>query len=208
MCRSLDESWGYLNQYKQRQIQGYLWSARNLYNNMKYFVTTILRYLSTDVIAPLVTRFEEELPQYATIDAFAAGFERFLQQVYEQCFLISDRLRVSLVDTMGVCLSFVRFIKEELKDDRAFGRRKMDVVEGSVSEERSEGLRVAKSEVDARVRALEDEVRGETWRQTVEEMRRAFDEKRASFLNCMEQLPGFLQSIFLGLHRKLMQRYV
>lgn len=208
MCRSLDESWGYLNQYKQRQIQGYLWSARNLYNNMKYFVTTILRYLSTDVIAPLVTRFEEELPQYATIDAFAAGFERFLQQVYEQCFLISDRLRVSLVDTMGVCLSFVRFIKEELKDDRAFGRRKMDVVEGSVSEERSEGLRVAKSEVDARVRALEDEVRGETWKQTVEEMRRAFDEKRASFLNCMEQLPGFLQSIFLGLHRKLMQRYV
>lgn len=208
MCRSLDESWGYLNQYKQRQIQGYLWSARNLYNNMKYFVTTILRYLSTDVIAPLVTRFEEELPQYATIDAFAAGFERFLQQVYEQCFLISDRLRVSLVDTMGVCLSFVRFIKEELKDDRAFGRRKVDVVEGSVSEERSEGLRVAKSEVDARVRALEDEVRGETWRQTVEEMRRAFDEKRASFLNCMEQLPGFLQSIFLGLHRKLMQRYV
>lgn len=208
MCRSLDESWGYLNQYKQRQIQGYLWSARNLYNNMKYFVTTILRYLSTDVIAPLVTRFEEELPQYATIDAFAAGFERFLQQVYEQCFLISDRLRVSLVDTMGMCLSFVRFIKEELKDDRAFGRRKMDVVEGSVSEERSEGLRVAKSEVDARVRALEDEVRGETWRQTVEEMRRAFDEKRASFLNCMEQLPGFLQSIFLGLHRKLMQRYV
>lgn len=208
MCRSLDESWGYLNQYKQRQIQGYLWSARNLYNNMKYFVTTILRYLATDVIAPLVTRFEEELPQYATIDAFAAGFERFLQQVYEQCFLISDRLRVSLVDTMGVCLSFVRFIKEELKDDRAFGRRKMDVVEGSVSEERSEGLRVAKSEVDARVRALEDEVRGETWRQTVEEMRRAFDEKRASFLNCMEQLPGFLQSIFLGLHRKLMQRYV
>lgn len=208
MCRSLDESWGYLNQYKQRQIQGYLWSARNLYNNMKYFVTTILRYLSTDVIAPLVTRFEEELPQYATIDAFAAGFERFLQQVYEQCFLISDRLRVSLVDTMGVCLSFVRFIKEELKDDRAFGRRKMDVVEGSVSEERSEGLRVAKSEVDARARALEDEVRGETWRQTVEEMRRAFDEKRASFLNCMEQLPGFLQSIFLGLHRKLMQRYV
>ena len=116
MCRSLDESWGYLNQYKQRQIQGYLWSARNLYNNMKYFVTTIMRYLSTDVIAPLVTRFEEELPQYATIDAFAAGFERFLQQVYEQCFLISDRLRVSLVDTMGVCLSFVRFIKEELKD--------------------------------------------------------------------------------------------
>lgn len=208
MCRSLDESWGYLNQYKQRHIQGYLWSARNLYNNMKYFVTTILRYLSTDVIAPLVTRFEEELPQYATIDAFAAGFERFLQQVYEQCFLISDRLRVSLVDTMGVCLSFVRFIKEELKDDRAFGRRKMDVVEGSVSEERSEGLRVAKSEVDARARALEDEVRGETWRQTVEEMRRAFDEKRASFLNCMEQLPGFLQSIFLGLHRKLMQRYV
>lgn len=208
MCRSLDESWGYLNQYKQRQIQGYLWSARNLYNNMKYFVTTILRYLSTDVIAPLVTRFEEELPQYATIDAFAAGFERFLQQVYEQCFLVSDRLRVSLVDTMGMCLSFVRFIKEELKDDRAFGRRKMDVVEGSVSEERSEGLRVAKSEVDARVRALEDEVRGETWRQTVEEMRRAFDEKRASFLNCMEQLPGFLQSIFLGLHRKLMQRYV
>ena len=208
MCRSLDESWGYLNQYKQRQIQGYLWSARNLYNNMKYFVTTILRYLSTDVIAPLVTRFEEELPQYATIDAFAAGFERFLQQVYEQCFLISDRLRVSLVDTMGVCLSFVRFIKEELKDDRAFGRRKMDVVEGSVSEERREGLRVAKSEVDARVRALEDEVRGETWRQTVEEMRRAFDEKRASFLNCMEQLPGFLQSIFLELHRKLMQRYV
>ena len=208
MCRSLDESWGYLNQYKQRQIQGYVWSARNLYNNMKYFVTTILRYLSTDVIAPLVTRFEEELPQYATIDAFAAGFERFLQQVYEQCFLISDRLRVSLVDTMGVCLSFVRFIKEELKDDRAFGRRKMDVVEGSVSEERSEGLRVAKSEVDARARALEDEVRGETWRQTVEEMRRAFDEKRASFLNCMEQLPGFLQSIFLGLHRKLMQRYV
>ena len=104
MCRSLDESWGYLNQYKQRQIQGYLWSARNLYNNMKYFVTTILRYLATDVIAPLVTRFEEELPQYATIDAFAAGFERFLQQVYEQCFLISDRLRVSLVDTMGVCL--------------------------------------------------------------------------------------------------------
>ena len=208
MCRSLDESWGYLNQYKQRQIQGYLWSARNLYNNMKYFVTTILRYLATDVIAPLVTRFEEELPQYATIDAFAAGFERFLQQVYEQCFLISDRLRVSLVDTMGVCLSFVRFIKEELKDDRAFGRRKMDVVEGSVSEERSEGLRVAKSEVDARVRALEDEVRGETWRQTVEEMRRAFDEKRASFLNCREQLPGFLQSIFLGLHRKLMQRYV
>lgn len=208
MCRSLDESWGYLNQYKQRQIQGYLWSARNLYNNMKYFVTTILRYLATDVIAPLVTRFEEELPQYATIDAFAAGFERFLQQVYEQCFLISDRLRVSLVDTMGVCLSFVRFIKEELKDDRAFGRRKMDVVEGSVSEERSEGLRVAKSEVDARVRALEDEVRGETWKQTVEEMRRAFDEKRASFLNCMEQLPGFLQSIFLGLHRKLMQRYV
>lgn len=208
MCRSLDESWGYLNQYKQRHIQGYLWSARNLYNNMKYFVTTILRYLSTDVIAPLVTRFEEELPQYATIDTFAAGFERFLQQVYEQCFLISDRLRVSLVDTMGVCLSFVRFIKEELKDDRAFGRRKMDVVEGSVSEERSEGLRVAKSEVDARVRALEDEVRGETWKQTVEEMRRAFDEKRASFLNCMEQLPGFLQSIFLGLHRKLMQRYV
>lgn len=208
MCRSLDESWGYLNQYKQRHIQGYLWSARNLYNNMKYFVTTILRYLSTDVIAPLVTRFEEELPQYATIDAFAAGFERFLQQVYEQCFLISDRLRVSLVDTMGMCLSFVRFIKEELKDDRAFGRRKMDVVEGSVSEEGSEGLRVAKSEVDARVRALEDEVRGETWRQTVEEMRRAFDEKRASFLNCMEQLPGFLQSIFLGLHRKLMQRYV
>lgn len=190
-------------------MQRHLWRACNLHNNMKYFVTTLLRYLSTDVITPLAARFEAELPGYATIDAFAEGFEHFLQQVYEQCFLISESLRVALVDTMHVCLAFAQFVRSELKEERAFGKRKVDVVESSVSEDMTEeGLKDVPMRVQARVKALEEVVCGARWQEEVERMRGEFEERRTQFLRGLEQLPGFLQSVFLPLDRKLMQKYV
>ena len=189
-------------------MQRHLWRACNLHNNMKYFVTTLLRYLSTDVITPLAARFEAELPGYATIDAFTEGFEHFLQQVYEQCFLISESLRVALVDTMHVCLAFVQFVRSELKEERAFGRRKVDVVESSVSEDMTEeGLKDVPLRVQARVKALEEVVCGARWQEEVERMRGEVEERRTQFLRGLEQLPGFLQSVFLPLDRKLMQKY-
>lgn len=198
-----------MNQYKQREMQRHLWKACNLHNNMKYFVTTLLRYLSTDVIIPLTSRFEAELPDYATIDAFAEGFEHFLQQVYEQCFLISESLRVALVDMMNVCLAFAQFVRSELKEERSFGKRKEDVAESSVSEDMAEeGLKDVPLRVQTRVKALEEVVCSTQWQEEVERMRSDFEERRTQFLQGLEQLPGFLQSVFLPLDRKLMQKYV
>ena len=56
-------------------------------------------------------------------------------------------------------------------------------------------------------KALEEVVCGARWQEEVERMRGEFEERRTQFLRGLEQLPGFLQSVFLPLDRKLMQKY-
>ena len=48
----------------------------------------------------------------------------------------------------------------------------------------------------------------EEYQQTIVTLTKEFEEKRKEFLELLENQPGFLQSSFLGLHRKLKQQYM
>lgn len=48
----------------------------------------------------------------------------------------------------------------------------------------------------------------EEYQQTIVTFTKEFEVKRKEFLELLENQPGFLQSSFLGLHRKLKQQYM
>ena len=48
----------------------------------------------------------------------------------------------------------------------------------------------------------------EEYQQTIVTLTKEFEVKRKEFLELLENQPGFLQSSFLGLHRKLKQQYM
>ena len=48
----------------------------------------------------------------------------------------------------------------------------------------------------------------EEYKQTIISFTKEFEVKRKEFLELLENQPGFLQSSFLGLHRKLKQQYM
>lgn len=103
------------NCYKERIIQQKLVPTNMLLNNLKYFINTILFYLSTENIIPLASAFERVLPTYNTIDEFIKSFEDFIGTLFEKCFLVSDSLRNSLHRICMVCQHFVDFITVSLK---------------------------------------------------------------------------------------------
>ena len=48
----------------------------------------------------------------------------------------------------------------------------------------------------------------EEYQQTIVMFTKEFEVQRKEFLELLENQPGFLQSSFLGLHRKLKQQYM
>ena len=135
------------------------------------------------VIAPAVSSFEKKLPVYETVDDFVREFEEFIGSIYEKCFLAGESLQRGLNECCAVCLELAGNVVERLegKEDRRIGRRKaeeaMEVLEGT------------------------------EWMEMVAMLEARFLERRNAFLETLEKQPGFLQSSFLALHRKLRLRF-
>lgn len=55
-----------------------------------------------------------ELPVYSTVDDFVKGFEDFVGDVYEKCFLVSEGLLRGLRSICSVCLVFTEFVDKQL----------------------------------------------------------------------------------------------
>ena len=98
----------------------------------------------------------------------------------------------------------------------AIGRRKLDLsVEESVHEEEStpsiKAIAVVNQEVGVRLRArlsrIEEVTGSEAWKGKIKQMSELFEAQKRDFLDLLETQPGFLQSSFLGLHRKLREKY-
>ena len=93
------------------------------------------------------------------------------------------------------------------------GRRKMDLsVDSSTNEEgATRPLVVMNQEIGARLRSqiakVEETTGSEIWSSRIEELKASFIRYRSEFLGVLEAQPGFLQSSFLSLHRKLRQQY-
>lgn len=54
---------------------------------------------------------------------------------------------------------------------------------------------------------IQDIITSEQYMSAIEKMTEDFESKRVSFLGLLENQPGFLQSSFLALHRKLRRKY-
>ena len=93
------------------------------------------------------------------------------------------------------------------------GRRKMDLsIEESTQEEGTiRPLVVMNQEIGTRLRSqiakVEERTGAELWSARIEELKSSFVRYRSEFLSILEAQPGFLQSTFLSLHRKLRQQY-
>ena len=223
VSRSLDTTWSILNQLKEKSVQSILLDARILHNNFKYFFNTILFFLSTDVIIPAATKFESELPNYSTIDAFVENFEDFVGGIFEKCFLVSDSLQRALRTVCNVSIDFVDLVNAHLCQKCAAApksvTRRVDSsqrselsLDSSLSDEREDrSISQITAEMKARRRERIAKVRevseSEAWSAGIDSLRKRFESSRSEFLNLLESQPGFLQSSFLGLHRKLRQAY-
>ena len=91
----------------------------------------------------------------------------------------------------------------EGKEDRRIGRRKAEVsVDGDHEETAGGALRAA-----ARAEEAMEVLEGTEWMEMVAMLEARFLERRNAFLETLEKQPGFLQSSFLALHRKLRLRF-
>lgn len=157
------------------------------------------------VIAPAVSSFEKKLPVYETVDDFVREFEEFIGGIYEKCFLAGESLQRGLNECCAVCLELAGNVVERLegKEDRRIGRRKAEVsVDGDHEETAGGALRAA-----ARAEEAMEVLEGTEWMEMVAMLEARFLERRNAFLETLEKQPGFLQSSFLALHRKLRLRF-
>ena len=98
------------------------------------------------------------------------------------------------------------------------GRRKADrmMEEESTQEEDPptplRAIAVINQEVGTRLRSriahIEEVTSSVEWREKMRQVGELFEAQKSDFLNALEMQPGFLQSTFLGLHRKLRERYL
>lgn len=117
ICRTLDLTWCLVNQFKHRAIQSRLLQTNLLLDNLKFFINSILFYLSTETIIPLTTTFESNLPSYTTIDDFIKAFEDFIGSLFEKCFLMSDDLKNALRAICLVAQRFVDYVNSSLQEE-------------------------------------------------------------------------------------------
>lgn len=117
ICRTLDQTWCLVNQFKHRAIQSQLLQTNLLLDNLKFFINSILFYLSTETIIPLTTAFESNLPSYTTIDDFIKAFEDFIGSLFEKCFLMSDDLKNALRSICLVAQRFVDYVNSSLQGE-------------------------------------------------------------------------------------------
>ena len=146
------------------------------------------------VIAPAVSSFEKKLPVYETVDDFVREFEEFIGSIYEKCFLAGESLQRGLNECCAVCLELAGNVVERLEgqEDRRIG------VDGDHEETAGGALRAA-----ARAEEAMEVLEGTEWMEMVAMLEARFLERRNAFLETLEKQPGFLQSSFLALHRKL-----
>ena len=139
------------------------------------------------------------------MDDFVREFEEFIGSIYEKCFLAGESLQRGLRDCCGVCLEFAGNVVEKLEgnEEGKIGRRKVEVSVDGEKEETTEGATRAAMRADAVMGVLE----GTEWTEMVTMLEGRFQERRNEFLETLEKQPGFLQSSFLALHRKLRLRF-
>lgn len=65
----------------------------------------------------------------------------------------------------------------------------------------------AHSERMKQIAHIQDVIASKEYNDTISTCGKEFEEKRKEFLGLLETQPGFLQSSFLSLHRKLCQKY-
>ena len=58
-----------------------------------------------------------------------------------------------------------------------------------------------------RLARIEEVTGSETWKEKIKQVSELFEAQKRDFLDLLETQPGFLQSSFLGLHRKLREKY-
>ena len=72
-------------------------------------------------------------------------------------------------------------------------------------------LALLKQEVEGerrkQIQHMQEVVASREYEQVIATCSKEFEEKRREFLSLLENQPGFLQSSFLSLHRKLCQQY-
>lgn len=64
-----------------------------------------------------------------------------------------------------------------------------------------------RSERHKQINRVQEVVMSQDYQQSIRTFSGEFENKRKEFLTLLENQPGFLQSSFLGLHRKLRQKY-
>lgn len=64
-----------------------------------------------------------------------------------------------------------------------------------------------RSERRKQINRVQEVVTSQEYQQSIHAFSEDFEVKRKEFLTLLENQPGFLQSSFLGLHRKLRQKY-
>lgn len=64
-----------------------------------------------------------------------------------------------------------------------------------------------RSERHKQISRVQEVVMSQDYQQSIRTFSGEFENKRKEFLTLLENQPGFLQSSFLGLHRKLRQKY-
>lgn len=64
-----------------------------------------------------------------------------------------------------------------------------------------------RSERQKQINRVQEVVMSQDYQQSICTFSEEFENKRKEFLTLLENQPGFLQSSFLGLHRKLRQKY-
>ena len=65
-------------------------------------------------------------------------------------------------------------------------------------------MKARRRERSAKLREVSE---SEEWKVGIDSLRKRFEKSRSEFLSLLESQPGFLQSSFLGLHRKLRLAY-
>ena len=60
----------------------------------------------------------------------------------------------------------------------------------------------------ARLSRIEEVAESAVWKEKIKQVSELFEAQKRDFLDLLETQPGFLQSSFLGLHRKLREKYL
>ena len=106
----------------------------------------------------------------------------------------------------GIVRSISVTFRNEFKQRRDYSLDSSltDEVQDRTISQISAEIKARRSERSAKLREVSE---SEEWKSAIASLRQRFEGSRSEFLSLLENQPGFLQSSFLGLHRKLRQTY-